>query len=84
MTYQNFNNDMHANFDVMANPIPVITFYRDPPESGILCVQFNKTMRNSKSRLIIRFYTLIGKQKTRKNIAKKTTTKKDCKSTTAK
>jgi hypothetical protein len=31
-THQNFNNDMHANFNVMTNPIPVITFYRNPPE----------------------------------------------------
>lgn len=31
-THQNFNNDMHTNFYVMTNPIPIITFYRNPPE----------------------------------------------------
>lgn len=33
-THQNFNYDMHTNFYVMANPIPVITLYRDPPETN--------------------------------------------------
>lgn len=32
VTYQNFNSDMHANFDVVAYPIPVISLYWDPPE----------------------------------------------------
>lgn len=33
-THQNFNYDMHTNFYVMANPIPIITLYRDPPETN--------------------------------------------------
>lgn len=32
VTYQNLNNDGHTNFNVMAEPVPVITSYRDPPE----------------------------------------------------
>lgn len=32
ITYQNLNNDEHTNFYVMAEPVPVITSYRDPPE----------------------------------------------------
>lgn len=34
-TYKNFNKNMHANFDVMANPIPIISFYRYPPTQFI-------------------------------------------------
>lgn len=31
-THQNFNKDMHTDFDVMTDPIPIISFYRDPPK----------------------------------------------------
>lgn len=31
--HQNFNNDMHADFYVMTDPVPIIAFNRDPPET---------------------------------------------------
>lgn len=31
-THKNFNNNMHTNFYVMADPIPIITFDWYPPE----------------------------------------------------
>lgn len=31
--HQNFNKDMHANFYVMTDPIPIVAFNRDPPEA---------------------------------------------------
>lgn len=33
ITHQNFNNDGHTNFDMMTKPIPIITFYRNPPDT---------------------------------------------------
>lgn len=30
-THQDFDNNMHTNFYVMADPIPIISFNRNPP-----------------------------------------------------
>lgn len=30
-THQYFNNDIHAKFNVMADPIPIISFYWNQP-----------------------------------------------------
>lgn len=35
ITYQNLHIDFHARLDVMSDPIPVISFYRYPPEHTV-------------------------------------------------